>query len=616
MNPSAKNIADKFISFYTSRGHTEIENGALVPQNDPTTLFTSSGMQPLVPYLLGETHPQGDKLVNVQNSFRAQDIEEIGDNRHTTFFRMLGNWSLGSYFKAEQLPWIFEFLTSEEEGLGLDPKNLFVSVFKGYEDIPYDTESEEIWKKLFKSKNIDPENKIFAYDAKKNWWSRAGVPDNMPPGEPGGPDSEVFYLFEEVEHDSKFGPECHINCDCGRYLEIGNSVFMQYKKTENGFEDLPQQNVDFGGGLERLIAATEDQPDVFKTNLFAPVISSIESQTGEAYEDKKTEMRIITDHLISGMFIALNHVKPSNTEQGYILRRLLRRAFDNFALLGGKDVTEVLHAIVEQYKDTDPSLVDEYENIKLTILEEKQAYEEAISRAHRFIQRKYETLPKGEEEGDELMGTREITADDAFELYTTHGLAPSQIKSLGYTFDNQAFAEKMKEHQEISRKGAEQKFKGGLADNTQNTLRGHTATHLLHKALRDKFGDSLHQAGSNITGERVRFDFTFDRALTEEEKSEIENTVNEKIQQSLPVYFKVLPKKEAETLGALSFFGEKYGDEVKVYFIGQKEDPKSAYSMEFCGGPHVENTAEIGSFKILKEKSASKGVRRIYAQVG
>lgn len=616
MNPSAKDIRDRFISFYEKRGHTQIENAPLVPQNDPTTLFTSSGMQPLVPYLLGETHPQGDKLVNAQNSFRAQDIEEIGDNRHTTFFRMLGNWSLGAYFKAEQLPWIFEFLTDEEHGLNLDPKKLFVSVFKGYNDIPYDTESEEIWKKLFRSKGIEPEGRIFAYDAKKNWWSRAGVPDNMPPGEPGGPDSEIFYLFENVKHDSKFGPECHINCDCGRYLEIGNSVFMQYKKTQDGFEELPQQNVDFGGGLERLIAAREDQPDIFKTNLFAPIISSIEKITNAKYEDKKTQMRIVTDHLISGMFISLNKVKPSNTEQGYILRRLLRRAFDNLIELGGKDITKILYTIVEQYKTTDQSLEDEFENIKLTILEEKQAYDEAIARAHRFISKKYNDLPTGPEEGDELMGVREITASDAFELYTTHGLSPTQIKSLGYTFDDQAFAEKMKEHQDISRKGAEQKFKGGLADQSENTLKGHTATHLLHKALRDMFGDALHQAGSNITGERVRFDFTFDRALTDNEKSQLEKTVNEKIAENLSVYFQVLPKAEAEKLGALSFFGEKYGDEVKVYFIGLKDNPQDAYSMEFCGGPHVENTGDIESFKIIKEKSAAKGVRRIYAQVG
>ncbi len=631
MNPSAKEITDKFISFYTSRGHTEIENAALVPQNDPTTLFTSSGMQPLVPYLLGQTHPQGDKLVNVQNSFRAQDIEEIGDNRHTTFFRMLGNWSLGDYFKKEQLNNFWEFLTKE---LNLDPQRIFVTCYSGNEEagVPKDTESGEIWKEIFQKEGIDAKEveigseengyrkgdqggRIFYY-TDKNWWSRAGGPDKMPPGEPGGPDSEAFYLFPEVEHNPKWGSHCHPNCDCGRYIEIGNSVFMQYLKTENGFEKLPKQNVDFGGGLERLTSAMEDKPDVFKTNLFSPIINSIERATGRSYEKNELEMRIITDHLVAGMFIILNHVMPSNTEQGYILRRLLRRAFDNFATLGGKDVTEVLRAIVEQYKATNQVLEDEFERINLTIIEEKQAYSEAISRAHRFLSKKYNDLPTGPEEGSELMGVREISADDAFELYATHGLSPTQIKSLGYTFNDQEFAEKMKEHQDISRKGAEQKFKGGLADQSENTLKGHTATHLLHKALRDKFGDSLHQAGSNITGERVRFDFTFDRPLTEDEKAQLENTVNKKIAENLPVYFQVLPKSEAEKLGALSFFGEKYGDEVKVYFIGPENDPQAAYSMEFCGGPHVENTSDIKSFKIFKEKSAAKGIRRIYAEVG
>jgi len=617
---TAKDIVDKFINFYENRGHKRIENASLVPQNDPTTLFTSSGMQPLVTYLLGEPHPQGNRLVNVQNSFRAQDIEEVGDNRHTTFFRMLGNWSLGSYFKAEQLPWVFEFLTDEEKGLSLDPEKLYVSVFKGYNDIPYDSESEDIWKELFESKNVDPQDRIFAYNAEKNWWSRAGVPENMPPGEPGGPDSEVFYDFgdEKIHNNSAYKNEkCHINCDCGRYLEIGNSVFMQYKKTENSFEELPQKNVDFGGGLERLLAARQDQPDVFKTTLFSPIISSIENVTNTPYEKKTEQMRIITDHLVASMFIISSSVKPSNTEQGYILRRLLRRAFDNFSELNGKDVTRVLHTIAEQYGTTDPDIKDQFEKIKLTVVEEKQAYEEAISRAHRFIQKKYkEKLPSGKEEGGEIMGVKEISADDAFTLYSTHGLSPSQIKSLGYTFNGQKFADLMKEHKDISRKGAEQKFKGGLADQSENTLRGHTATHLLHKALRDMFGDAVKQAGSNITGERVRFDFTFDRKLTDEELKEVEDKVNQKIKEDLPVYFKILPKDKAEKLGALSFFGEKYGDEVKVYFIGAEDQPEKAYSKEFCGGPHVNNTKDIVSFKIQKEKSAAKGVRRIYAQVG
>lgn len=615
---TAASIIEKYISFFEKRDHKRIKNASLVPENDPTTLFTSSGMQPLVPYLLGEKHPQGDKLVNVQNSFRAQDIEEVGDNRHTTFFRMLGNWSLGSYFKKEQLPWFFSFLTDKKEGLGLEPKKLYVSVFKGYKDVPYDKESEKIWTDLFRSVNLDPTERIFAYDAEKNWWSRAGVPDNMPIGEPGGPDSEVFFEFD-IEHNPKFGKKCHINCDCGKYLEIGNSVFMQFKKTEKGFEELPQKNVDFGGGLERLLAAVDNTPDVFKTNLFYPIIQTLEEHTGKKYSSNAVRMRITTDHLIAGVMITSSDITPSNTEQGYILRRLLRRSFDNYYELGGKTLEPIIEKIVQQYQETDSSLKEKYENIKLTILEEEQTYLSAIFRAKKFVTKKYtanENVQSKTREGDELKGTTTISAEDAFTLYATHGLSPSQIASLGYSFDRKEFSEKMKQHQALSRKGADKKFKGGLADESEKTVQGHTATHLLHQSLRDLLGETVKQSGSNITGERVRFDFTFERKLTDEELRQIEQSVNEKIKEDLPVYFKILPKKEAENIGALSFFHEKYGSEVKVYFIGPEDNPKDAYSKEFCGGPHVQRTGEIIAFKILKEKSASKGVRRIYAQVG
>lgn len=673
---TAADIVQKYITFFTKRGHTQIPNSSLVPENDPTTLFTSSGMQPLVPYLLGEEHPQGKRLVNVQNSFRAQDIEEIGDNRHTTFFRMIGNWSLGDYFKKDQLPWFFQFLTDSKEGLGLPVEKLYVTVFAGNASVARDDESISVWKELFSQKGIDTKvvedaeekgmqgGRIFTYGDKKNWWSRSGVPDNMPVGEPGGPDSEVFFEFDDVEHDPVFGKNCHVNCDCGRYLEIGNSVFMQFKKTQNEFEELPQKNVDFGGGLERLLAAYDNTPDVFKTNLFYPIIKVIEKITGASYADNAREMRIITDHFLGAVFISSNNVYPSNKEQGYILRRLIRRGLDNVYALNGKNIEKVMEAIVAQYKDTDPILVEKYEHIKGVILEEEQSYKNTMANAKQYLEKRYQ-MPKGEKEGNELMGVVEISAEDAFKLYTSYGLSPTQIKSLGYIFNDQEFAQKMKEHADVSRAGVEKKFRGGLADHEEKTIHGHTATHILHKALRDKFGEQLFQRGSNITTERVRFDFNFDRKITPEEITEIEDVVNQKIKENLPVYYKIIPLEKARELGAIGLFGEKYEDTVKVYFIGGDEKKidefliegssteveqgssevmndkilnqgssdvgnqgknlstsgrsntplRGVYSIEFCGGPHVEHTGVIKSFKITKEEGLGKGIRRIYSVV-
>ena len=595
---TAAQIIDKYISFFEKRNHARIPNYSLVPENDPTTLFTGFGMQPLVPYLLGEKHPQGNRLVNVQNCFRAQDIDEIGDNRHTTFFRMLGNWSLGDYFKSEQIPWVFEFLTKE---LNIEAKKLYVTVFEGSDGVPKDTESAEIWKGLFKSENLDPDERIFYYGVEKNWWSRTGIPEKMPIGEPGGPDTEVFYDFG-TEHDKKFGERCHVNCDCGKYMEIGNSVFMQYKKTEKGFEELPQKNVDFGGGLERLVAATENLQDIFQTSLFAPIIQSIENTTGKNYDTDKQEMRIIADHLTAGVFIASDGVRPSNKERGYIVRRLLRRAIDNFEVLNGDTIVPIIEKIVEQYKDTDGYLIEKFEMIKNVILEEETNYKRTLSEAKKFIHRKYKKT------GDELMGKTEITADDAFTLYTTHGLSPTQIKSLGFEFDNQKFAEKMKGHQKLSRAGASQKFAGGLADHSEQTIKGHTATHLMHQALRDVLGDSVHQTGSNITAERVRFDFNYDKKLSDEEIKKVEEIVRQKIKENLPVHFEIMALSKAKALGAIGLFDEKYQQDVKVYFVGD-------YSKEFCGGPHVNSTGRLSSFKIIKEESLGKTNRRIYAVV-
>jgi len=607
---TAKKIVDTYISFFEKRGHKKIANSPLIPQNDPTTLFINSGMQPLVPYLLVETHPEGKRLVNVQNCFRAQDIEEIGDNRHTTFFRMLGNWSLGDYFKKEQLPWLFEFLTSE---LGLDPQNLYVTVFEGDKQVPKDKESIEIWKDIFSKVGIDAKEgeRILTYGFDKNWWSRAGTPDKMPAEEPGGPSSEVFYDFQ-TEHNPQFGEKCHVNCDCGRYVEIGNSVFMQYKKEADGtLSKLSKPNVDFGGGLERLLAAVEHNPDVFQTSLFFPIITAIEKTTEKTYKDHAQQMRIITDHFLGASFMASNGIKPSNKEQGYILRRLIRRGLDNVYELKGKKIESILESIVNQYQETDPELKDQFETIKHTILEEQEGYERTLKNAQEYIVKKLKLV------GDELMGVVEITPDDAFILYTTYGLSPTQIKSLGYIFGEQAFAEKMKEHKALSRSGAGQKFRGGLADHSEKTIMGHTATHLLHQALRDIFGKQLHQTGSNITVERLRFDFNFDTKLTDEEVKKLEEAVNEKIKENIPVHFEMIPTSQAQQMGAIGLFMDTYADKSKIYFIGgDSKTPQEAYSIEFCGGPHVDFTGSIKKFRIIKQENIGHGQRRIYATVG
>lgn len=609
----AAEILKKYIAFFEKNGHKVIANSPLVPQNDPTTLFTSSGMQPLVPYLLGEKHPLGTRLVNVQNSFRAVDIDEIGDNRHTTFFRMLGNWSLGDYFKKEQITWVFTFLTKE---VGLDPRNLYVTIFQGSESVPRDDDAEKLWVALFKDAGVDPKGRIFEYNAEKNWWSRSGPPEKMPAGEPGGPDSEVFFDFGadlKIHENSMFKDQpCHVNCDCGRYVEIANSVFMQYKKTPEGaLEPLPKPNVDFGGGLERLLLASENQPDVFKTSLFAPIIKAIEKTTNKSYADTELSMRIITDHLTAASFIALAGVYPSNTEQGYILRRLIRRAYDHFSVLEGDDVSPILETIATQYKESDPAIAEQHEAIKETILSEIKKYATALGKAKAYIIKKYQ------KSGDEIMGVTEITPDDVFYLYSSHGLSPTQVESLGYTFDKKAFAEKMEAHQKLSKKGAEHKFRGGLADHQERTVMGHTATHLMHQALRDILGNHVHQTGSNITTERLRFDFNYDQKLTEEQVAAVEKIVNDKIKANLPVHFEMIPTEKAKEIGAIGLFEDTYAETSKIYFIGgDSENPKAAYSIEFCGGPHVDFTGKLKSFKIIKQENIGNKQRRVYAVVG
>jgi alanyl-tRNA synthetase len=591
---TAKQIIDTYIKFFEDKGHKQIANSPLVPENDPTTLFTSSGMQPLIPYLLGEQHPAGKRLVDVQNCFRAVDIEEVGDNRHETFFRMLGNWSLGDYFKSEEIPWLWELLTKE---LGLPKEKLYITVFTGNGTIEFDKESENIWKKIFADEGIEP--KIFADDT--NWWSRSGPPENMPVGEPGGPDTEVYYRFDDLKH----GPNCKgddpTKCVCGKFLEIANSVFMQYKKNENGFQELPQRNVDFGGGVERLLAAVENKSDVFKTSLFTEIIKVIEKETGKNYEEHKASMQIVADHLVASVFITSNGITPSKNQQGYVLRRLIRRAIDNFRELSGKNIENVLATVIEEYAKTDEVLSQKFEEIKLTILEEQQGYNRTIEKAEKIL--------VSDERGAKVEGVKKISAEEAFKMYSTHGLSPTQIRSLGYVFDEQAFADLMEKHKSLSRTAGAGMFRGGLADHSEKTIMGHTATHLLHKALRDMFGEQLHQTGSNITSERVRFDFNFEKKLEETEVSEIEKTVNEKIKENLPVHFEIMPLQKAKDLGAIGLFDEKYAKDVKVYFIAD-------YSKELCGGPHVNFTSEIKQFKIIKQENIGHGQRRLYATVG
>lgn len=583
------------MEFFQKRGHVVIPSSPLVPENDPTTLFVSAGMQPLINNILGAPHPSGKRLVNSQKAVRLQDIEEVGDNRHTTFFEMLGNWSLGDYFKKEQISWIWEFLTTE---LDLSRERLYVSVFAGDKEVPRDEESVNIWKKLGV-----PEKRIFYYEVNKNWWSRAGVPSKMPVGEPGGPDSEVFFEFTQVRHDPKFGKECHPNCDCGRFMEIANSVFMQYRKTESGdLEELPKKSVDFGGGLERLVAATNDNPDVFTSDLFSAMIQIIEAKTKKKYlEDEivTRNMRIVTDHLRAAVMMSTDGVMPSNKMQGYILRRLVRRSLLYGRNLGLSNnwqwVGDMVEPVVEIYKEQYPEVGYQKDKIKLMLEDEAMKFGKSLEKGLREIEK-----------------LKKLDGKMAFQLYETYGFPWEMTVEIaaekGQTVDRTQFEEEFNKHKELSRTAAAGMFKGGLQDQSEETTKLHTATHLLHQALRTVLGNHVSQKGSNITAERLRFDFSHSTKLTTEEINKVEEIVNEKIGENLSVSFQVLNKYEALKSGALAFFGERYADKVKVYTIGQ-------FSREICGGPHVNFTGVLGTFTIVKEESAGSGVRRIYAQV-
>jgi alanyl-tRNA synthetase len=643
-------VRKRYLDFFAEREHAVIPSAAIVPENDPTTLFTSSGMQPLVPYLLGQPHPKGDKLVNSQTAFRAEDIEEVGDNRHTTFFEMLGNWSLGSYFKQEQLPWIFDFLTNKEVGLGLDPQKLYVTVFNGDEatGMPLDTEAVELWKKVFAEKGITAElvrigteeegyekgmqgGRIFAYGAKKNWWSRSGVPAKMPAGEPGGPDAEVFFDFG-TPHDTKWGKECHVNCDCGRFVEICNSVFMQFVKQADGtFKELPKKNVDFGGGLERLTAATIPTQDVFLNDVFDAARTVLETRSGKKYTDAARPFRIILDHLRAATFFIATGIRPGNSEQAYILRRLIRRAIREADRLGiqGAVLAEVAEGYAESYKEHYPFVFVARETIREELEKEETQFRKTLENGLREFEKFLPTIhfPNGGASADDFEKP-ELPVDIAFTLFTTYGfpveLTEELGKEKGLTLDRKAYDEAMKAHQAQSRAGAAQKFAGGLADHSEQTVKYHTAHHLLLKALQMVLGPEVHQRGSNITSERLRIDFNYGQKMTPEQIAEVEKIVNEQIAKAIPVIRTDMPREEAEKLGAEHEFGATYPDTVSVYSVGALD---SAFSIEFCGGPHVSNTADIGAggpstplgasktFKIKKEEASSAGIRRIKAVV-
>lgn len=624
---NASEIRQKYLSFFEARGHVIIPRARLVPDNDPSTLFTGSGMQPLVPYLLGEVHPNGSMLVDSQTCFRAEDVDEVGDNRHTTFFEMLGNWSLGEYFKESQIPYFWEFLVDE---VGLDPQKLYVTCYSGQEEygIPKDTESANIWKDLFKTKGINaetgdmdseaggykrgmkPGERIFFYQD-KNWWTRSGTPDKMPAGEPGGPSSEVFYEYDHIEHDTSYGEHCHPNCDCGRFLEIGNSVFMAYKKNaEGGFDELVNKNVDFGGGLERIAAASLGTDDIFRISLLYPVIEELQKVSGKTYEDNVLAMRVIADHLRAAVFLVNDGVLPSNKEQGYVLRRFLRRAIRRALELGiEKDLAAtVVPVIVQSYQDAYPELANVADRIQAVITDEEKVFRSTLVRGVR----EFEKMTKRE---------GKLTGQIIFTLSDTYGfpaeLSVDDAERQGVKLDETWEADYqtlLKEQRDRSRSATKGQFKGGLADHSEITTKYHTTTHMMYRALRHVLGDHVEQRGSNITAERLRFDFNNPEKVTREQLDEVEKIVNDEIKKDVPVTWRELPLTEAMDLGARGHFGEKYGEVVKMYTIGNEPDP---YSRELCGGPHVEHTGALAegdkTFKILKEESSSAGIRRIKA---
>ena len=583
-----------FLKFFQDHGHTVISSASVIPENDPTVLFTTAGMHPLVPYLMGQKHPAGTRLTDVQKCVRTGDIEDVGDFSHLTFFEMLGNWSLGDYFKKEMIPWSWEFLTSEKY-LGLPKDRLAFTVFAGDKDCPRDEESANLWRSCGVA-----DDHIFYLPKENNWWGPAGVTG------PCGPDTEMFIITDK----EPCGPDCSPACSCGRYLEIWNDVFMQYNKKEDGtFEPLAQKNVDTGMGLERTICVLNGKKSVYETDLFENILGKIAELSGKTYgEDEATTkaFRIIADHMRTSTFIMGDDrgVSPANVDQGYVLRRLIRRAVRYGMEIGMPEgfTGEIAKVIIEQYKDVYPEL----KRNEAFVLDQLALEETRFAKTLKQGNREFEKLAQRVKDS-------RIDGESAFHLYDTYGFPVEMTcelaKDAGLTVDMEGFKECFKKHQATSQAGAEQRFKGGLADHSAQSARLHTATHLLHAALRKVLGDEVAQKGSNITAERLRFDFSFGRKMTKEEIAEVERLVNEAIDAHAPIVCEEMTVPEAQAQGAIGLFTSKYGENVKVYTMGP-------YSKEICGGPHATNTGDLKSFKIQKEESSSAGVRRIKAVIG
>lgn len=671
---NAQDIRNAYLKFYESRGHAVLRRAPLVLHDDPTTLFTGSGMQPMIPYLLGEHHPKGVRLADSQTCIRAQDIDDVGDNRHTTFFEMLGNWSLGDYFKEQQIRWMWEFLT---ETVGIDPQKLYVTCYIGEPayDIPKDEEAASVWKELFESRGmqaeavdigseesgykrgIRPGERIFFYDGSKNWWNRGKTgPETTPVGDPCGPDSEMFYEFDFIEHNPAFGEHCHPNCDCGRFMEIGNNVFMAYKKVAEGqFEPLEQKNIDHGSGLERIAAAAINSPDVFKINLMWPIIEKLQQISGKAYESHTESMRVIADHLRAATFLAVDGCVPSNKEQGYVMRRLIRRAIRYSFDLGVEQnfMQEIVPVIADMYVNDFPEVAENRENVIAVLVKEEKAFRQTLRKGIKELARMFAlkrvtaggvapTLSSAE--GDVKGGADQLAGPAASDLRAANGGndgsgkdTPTDGEKLFILYDTYGFPvelsveeafkqgvelhadwrdqfdAKMHEQRQRSQTARKGQFHGGLEGHDPIHLKYHTATHLLGQALREVVSKDIQQHGSNITSERLRFDFNSEK-LTPEQKQAVEDLVNQWIDEDYPVNFKVYPTKQALDMGAIGAFNERYGDDVKVYRIGTAD---KQISFEICGGPHVEHAgvlAENGKrFRILKEEASSAGIRRIKA---
>jgi len=581
-------IRQRYLNFFEKRGHTIIPSASLIPTDEKgvtdNTLFNTAGMQPLIPYLLGEKHPKGTRLVDSQKCLRTTDLDEVGDNTHATFFEMLGNWSLGDYFKEDSIKWSFEFLTSKEEGLGLDPKRLYITVFEGDENAPKDTEAFEIWKKYI------PENRIYFMGAKSNWWS-AG--DNGPCG----PDTEIFYDLTENGLGDLTKEEYIQADDRQDVVEIWNNVFMEYKKEDGKIVGkLPAKNVDTGAGLERFTAVVQNKKSIFETDFFKDLIGEISTFS----KDEKSS-RIIADHMRSSVFMISEGILPSNSDRGYILRRLIRRMVFNTVenSISDEKIERLISILINVYDGAYPEIEDKKGEIKKVISDEVNKFKETIQKGLREF---------------EKISDKNISGKDAFILFSSYGFPIDLTKELAeqknISVDTDEFEKEFKNHQELSRSGAEQKFKGGLAGNSEQELKYHTATHLLHAALHEILGPDANQKGSNITPERLRFDFSHGEKMTDEEKQKVEDWVNDKISKKLPVIHEEMSYNEAKEKGATGLFEDKYGDTVSVYSI---LDGETVVSRELCGGPHVENTGVLGKFKIKKEEASSAGVRRIKA---